>query len=127
MQNRIERFYLGTHNFMPLAAFLAELDWLDIRHCRWLEIIRYQNRLAAIDGKMWPKMMWRWDMETETDGWNKEFKLIVAYSGLLCDDIATAKVNMEDFEKRLRVHNRNAWRLEAFTTPKLCTLRKSGL
>lgn len=121
MQNRIGRFYLDTHNFTPLAAFQAELDWLDIRHSRWLELARYQNRLVGMDNNMWPKIIWQWDIDTDTNGWNKEVKLIVNYAGLSCDNISHNKINLDMLEQRLKISERKGWKLEAYTKPKLCT------
>ena len=39
-QNRAERFYIGYHCFTPVAATYLEMDWMDIRHTSWIEIIR---------------------------------------------------------------------------------------
>ena len=39
LQNRIQHFYLGVHRFAPLPATWTEMDWLDMRHLRWLEVL----------------------------------------------------------------------------------------
>ena len=48
-QNKMGRFYLGTHRFTPLAATCTEMDWLDIRQARWVEMIRLKNRVVAVN------------------------------------------------------------------------------
>ena len=37
--NKVGKFYLGTHIFMPTATLYLELNLLDIKHTCWLEII----------------------------------------------------------------------------------------
>ncbi len=54
LQNKIGRFYLGTHTFTPLAAIGLELDWLDIRFTRWLEMLRLKNRIVEMKNHHWP-------------------------------------------------------------------------
>ena len=70
---------------------------------------------------MWPKIIWRWDIETETNSWNQELKLIINYAGLSCDNISTYVIMLEEVECRLKQANTHAWKLEAYTKPKLCT------
>ena len=36
LQNKIIRYYLGTHRFTPLAATNIEIDWPDNKHMHWL-------------------------------------------------------------------------------------------
>ena len=123
MKNRIGRFYLGTHNFTPLSAFQAELDWLDIRHSRWIELARYQNRLVNMDDRMWPKSFGN-GIWTQIPRDGIEVKLIVNYAGLSCDNINEEKINLDMLEQRLKTSERNSWRLEAYNKTKLCTYVK---
>ena len=43
LQNRISRYYLGVHRFTPVPATAIEMDWLDIRYQRWIEMVRMRN------------------------------------------------------------------------------------
>ena len=67
LQNKIARFYLGTHTFTPLAAIGLELDWLDIRFVCWLEMLRLKNRIVEMHDYRWPKIVWEWELEVEGD------------------------------------------------------------
>ena len=41
--NKVGSFDLGTHTFMGIAVLYIELDWLDISHSRWIEMLRFKN------------------------------------------------------------------------------------
>ena len=47
--NRIKRFYIGVNCFAPNAGIAIEFDWLDAKFMRWLEMVRYLNRLINMD------------------------------------------------------------------------------
>ena len=71
--------------------------------------------------RMWPKIIWKYNMETDANGCDNELKLIVTHVGLFCDKISSGKIDITDAENKLKFHNRTAWKLEAYTKPKLCT------
>ncbi len=48
---------MGTHIFMPTAALYLEVDWLDIKHTCWLEIVRLKNRVIKMDDSRLPKQI----------------------------------------------------------------------
>ncbi len=49
LQNRVSRFYLEVNRYTAVAATSTELDWLDPKFQRWLEIVRYKKRLANME------------------------------------------------------------------------------
>ena len=67
--NKIGRFYLGTYTFMPTAALYLELDWQDIRHTRWLEILRYKNRVIKMPEHRWPSIVWNCSLAKNEETW----------------------------------------------------------
>ena len=40
LQNRIMRFYLGVHKFAPVVATKLEMDWMECREKRWLNMFQ---------------------------------------------------------------------------------------
>ncbi len=53
LQNRSIRYFMGVHKFAPVPAIQIEMDWLCTRYQRWVEMIRFRNRLATMDeGKL---------------------------------------------------------------------------
>ncbi len=49
LQNRVSRFQLGVNRYTAVAATSTEMDWLDPRFQRWLEILQYKKRLSKMD------------------------------------------------------------------------------
>ena len=69
LQNTIERYYLGTHRFTPLAATYIEMDWADNRHIHWIEMLRLKNRINNMSTARWPKKVFQWtDKLTQMPG-----------------------------------------------------------
>ena len=55
LQNRIKRYYLGVHRYSANASTSMEMNILSIRYSRWLEVLRYFNRLMTLDDHRLPK------------------------------------------------------------------------
>ena len=49
LQNRIMRFYLGVHKFAPVAATKLEMDWMECREKRWLNMLGLFNRITTMN------------------------------------------------------------------------------
>ena len=49
LQNCIMRFHLGIHHFAPVAATSIEMDMPNIQHVRWLELVRFHNRVMLME------------------------------------------------------------------------------
>ena len=85
------RFFLGVHRFAPLPATKIELDWLECRESRWLNILRLFNRINKMDDNRLPKMIFKWDKSLNLDTWSSEVNHIAAFLGL--------PVNLNDNEE----------------------------
>ena len=48
---------------------LIEMDVLDITYSRWLEILRYANRLKTLDNHRLPKIVRNWEISKGGKGW----------------------------------------------------------
>ncbi len=121
LQNKVGRFYLGTHTFTPLAAVGLELDWLDIKYTRWLEMLRLKNRIVEMEDHRWPKAIWGWDLKTDNESWASEIKFILNYVGLTEESELHGVTDLEFVRNKLLDINRNKWRMEALGKEKLCT------
>ena len=66
LQNRCSRFFPGMHIFTPMPAANTEMDVIDIRHARWVEVVRLTNRIIYMKPNHWPKLVLHWDTETHT-------------------------------------------------------------
>ena len=61
LQNRLFRFCLGVNRFAPVAATKIDMDWLDCRDARWLEMLRLFNRINIMPDDRLPKIIYKWD------------------------------------------------------------------
>ena len=124
LQNRIMRFFLGVHRFAPIPAIRIELDWLECRESRWLNMLRLYNRINQMDDDRLPSIIYKWDKSLDLDTWYSEIRHIAAKLGL--------EANLEDgqtydltsaYNKLLKL-SRQKWHLEAQRKPKLRTFLK---
>ena len=61
LQNRVGHFYFGVNKFTPVATTSLELDWLDPKFTRWLEILRYKNQLLKMKDTHLPVKVYKWE------------------------------------------------------------------
>ena len=79
LKNRVGRFYLGVNRFTPVAETSLELDWLDPKFSRWLEILRYKNRLVKMNPNRLPVKIFKWEESLNIKGWVKDLKHVLEY------------------------------------------------
>ena len=123
-QNKIIRYYLGTHRFTPLAATHIEMDWSDNRHIHWLEMIRLKNRINEMPTNRWPKKIWQWDRVSKTDAWFKEIKHILRSVNMANETDLSNSIDVKEVGHRLLQQARSSWETEAENKPKLRTFLK---
>ncbi len=82
LQNRIMRFFLGVHRFAPLPAMKTEMDWLDMRRWRWLEMMRLYNRFCMMDQQRLPRKILTWDYKVGAKGWLRDILNLCNESGI---------------------------------------------
>ena len=61
LQHRINKFYLGVGRYIANSATSIEMDVMDICHSRWLEILRYANRIRGLKERRLPKIILEWE------------------------------------------------------------------
>ena len=76
LQNRVFRYYLGTHRFAPNAAVHLEMGQMCIHHKRWLEIVRLYNRFCEMKTDRLPKKVMQWEISSGNKGWFGDLKCI---------------------------------------------------
>ncbi len=144
LQNRIIRYFLGVHKFAPLPAIYLEMDWMNTRFVRWLEIIRYRNRLAAMNEDRLPRIVYDWDRSLDTEAWAKSADFILEYVNMSQgggseegneesggdeeeneEDVDMLKhVDLDVVKARLMRINREKWWTSAADMPKLRTFQE---
>ena len=69
LQNRVGRFYLGVNTFTPPSGTRIEMDWINPKYCRWIEMVRYINCLLNMDDNRLPVKVYKWDLSLKLDTW----------------------------------------------------------
>ena len=124
LQNRISRFFLGVHRFAPVAATKLEMDWLDCREGRWLEMLRLFNRINTMDNTRLPRVVYDWDVSLGLEAWASEVQHIAAYLGLDAHPDDNETYSLTVAYNTLLNKNRLSWQLEADRKPKLRTFNQ---
>ncbi len=106
---------------MPTAALYIELDWPDVRHSRWLEMLRFKNRILQMPEHKLPKAIWDWSIKEKLNTWSHDIKLITNYIGIKDDSKLSSIIDIDFAENKLKQLARNSWHLEAYRKPKLRT------
>ena len=121
LQNRVGRYFLGVNKFTPVPATSIEMDWLCPRFRRWLEILRYKNRLAKMDENRLPVKVYKWEKSLNHSGWVQDLHFILNYCNMPeFGDLATT-CDLDVAEARLKRINRDKWWLECSNMSKLRT------
>ena len=120
LQNRAIRYFLGVHKFAANAAIVGDMGWLQPKYSRYLQCIRFWNRLINMENGRLTKKIFLWDYECNNN-WNTEMASLFDKLQLrevhgnkhICDvNIASDKIN------DLMQSN---WKKEAENKPKLRT------
>ena len=121
IQNRAIRFFLGVHSFAPNLAINGDMGWVSCHIRRKIEMIRFWNRMIALEDNRLTKKIFMWDTEIRKQNWSSEIYKIFQeinqeqhYNGMTPVDIKSARQKLCDLEN-------NAWRETVVTTPKLRT------
>ena len=124
LQNRMSRFFLGVHRFAPLAATRLEMDWLECRDMRWLEMLRFHNRISTMDNSKLPKLVYNWDISLGLESWGHRVQQVAASLGLPATLLPGEQYDLTTVKNKLLHKSRISWGLEAERKPKLRTFIK---
>lgn len=121
LQNRIMRFYMGVHKFAPVAAMKLEMDWLECRDKRWLNMLRLFNRINTMDQWKLPKLIYDWNVSLGLNSWGSEIKHIATSLGFNTDLNYGETYPLTLAHNKFLDKNRHTWQSEAYQKPKLRT------
>ncbi|VDH98618.1 Hypothetical predicted protein [Mytilus galloprovincialis] len=63
IQNRAIRYYLGVHRFAPILAIHGDIGWIPSQYRRWINMVRYWNRLIRFDNNRITKLAFNIDYD----------------------------------------------------------------
>lgn len=121
LQNRISRFFFGIHRFAPVASTKIEMDWLESKDARWLEMLRLYNRIALMPEESLPKLVYKWDVSLGLNSWASEIQHIAASLGMSIHLQEGEVYDLTLAHNNLLKNSRLSWHLECTRKPKLRT------
>ena len=123
VQHRAIRYYLGVHRFAPIAAITGDIGWLPAKYRRWLNMLRYWNRLVTLDDSRITKTVFEHDYEICENNWCNEVKCIMSTLNLVDCFNDKRIVNLECARSRMTAYYGQLWREKVDSSPKLRTYK----
>ena len=123
VQHRALRYFLGVGRFAPILALHGDTGWLPCRYRRWVNVLRYWNRLVKMDNSRLTKRVFEEDYILGANNWCGEVReimghlhLIDHYNNKTTVDLPRAKALLTDYYSAI-------WSRDVQTQPKLRTYR----
>lgn len=123
VQNRAIRYYLGVHRFASVAATTGDIGWVPSRYRRWLNMLRYWNRLVNLEHDRLTKLVFDQDYDLCNDNWCSEIKSIMTSLDLLNEFHSKATVDLKVAESKLKDLYNTQWIDMVERSPKLRTYK----
>ncbi len=124
LQNKMQRFFLGIHTYAPLPALHYEMDWLEMRKMRWLEIIRLFKHIVSMSNERLPRCILAWDYKSRAKGWLGDLLSVCTSVAIPIPDEIRFVYDMEPIKSIMVKLNRDEWKSAAENMSKLCTYVK---
>ena len=123
VQNRAMRYYLGVQKFAPISGMNGEFGWLGTKFKKYQCIVRFWNRLIAMDDDRLTKFVFNYDYQQCKGNWSDDIKCI--FESLNISDVFVNKniCEMSIVTEKLFEVNKHEWRDEIVSKPKLRTYR----
>ena len=123
IQNRAIRFYLGLHKFTPIVTLNAEMGWDCTRNRRWINMLRYWNRLIKMNEDRLTKKLFLIDKQIAKNNWSEEVKCILVKAGKVDIFENNTICDLNEISQALRHLNEIEMQEIINTKPKLRTYK----
>ena len=124
VQHKAMRYFLGVHKFCPLPAMCGDMGWLDSRSRRFLNMLKFWNRLVAMSENRLTKKLFTYDYENSNlgaDNWCKEIESVLDEVNMLNIYVDKSICPIEVLENKLYCYSENIWIEKCKNMPKLRT------
>ena len=121
IQNRAIRYFFGVHRFAPLLAIYGDTGWIPSQYRRWINIIRYWNRVLSFECERITRNVFEVDYNRCRNNWCSDLKDLLNFLEL--NYYFDSKITIEINFVRLKIHYfySNFWGCEILDIPKLRT------
>ena len=118
------RYFKGVHCSAPTLAVAGDMGWTACKD-RWaLSILRYWNRLIAMDESRLTKRIFNWDHHLCNDNWSAFVRNTMSKIGFTNTFRNFSQVNLEQVKQVLSNLANDHWKSEITSKPKLHTYVK---
>ena len=121
LQNRALKFYLGVHKFSPNLAVNGDMGWVNSSTRRKVEMLRYWNRLIAMDDNRLTKKVFMWDKDKNVRNWSNEIFKIMTDIGYEQQFYQAQAVDLDNCKNILDLSDKELWCEQVSTVSKLRT------
>jgi hypothetical protein len=77
VQHRAIRYFLGVHRCAPVTAISGDIGWLPCRYRRWLNMLKYWNRLQLMGDNRLTKKIFHIDYRPCQNNWSSDIKTVM--------------------------------------------------
>ena len=67
--NRAMRYFMGVHRFAPTAAIQGDMGWVSLKYRRYINVLRFWNRLVRMDDSRLVKRIFLESYMEEANNW----------------------------------------------------------
>ena len=124
IQNRALRYYLGVHRFCPIPAMYGDTGWLECKYGRYVNMLKYWNRLIKMSDNRLAKKVFLYDYECSVNGnrnWCSEIECILDDIHMLNTFLEKNECCIDEAKKELLINFENEWLEKCQSMPKLRT------
>ncbi len=122
VQQKAQRIFLGVHKFAPLLALEGDTGWLSAQYRRWVNIIRFWNRMIIAPPNSLTKQMFEYDYnkcEQGRNNWCANVKKLFRQVNLQDNYINKDTCDLRKIKKLLFEEQEKTWKEKVINKPKL--------
>lgn len=122
LQNRAMRIFLGVHRFAPVAGLEGDMVWLSPQYRRWLNMIRFWNRLILMENERLTRKVFDWSYNESIHGCtNWCYDILSVFKELSMEFYFDNKliVNIGECKSILKAKQNISWSTAVQNKPKL--------
>ena len=126
IQERAIRYFLGLHRFTPIPALRGEVGWISTQCRRWINMVRFWNRLVEMPENRLTRKLFTWDLAQVDNGqnWSSELQAIFSISQLSHVFERKTVCDLEAFKVKCGNYDTENWLTQVCGKPKLRTYVK---
>ena len=121
VQNRALRVYLGVHQRTSNLVINGDMGWTPSNTRRYIAMVRFYNRLLAMESNRIPKRIFLWEKELRTHGWAFEIKCLLGKVDQAESYNSNQQCNINGVWSELFSLNSLKWKSDVASSAKLRT------